>query len=186
MGSITVVPYDPAWPRQFEALNAVLMGALGSVALAIEHVGSTSVPGLAAKPVLDIDIVVADDAALRRATPLLEALGYEHRGELGIPGRHAFRHILKPGAETSAPAHHLYCCIAGSLSLRNHLLFREALRADAGLAQEYGALKMSLARTVPDIGTYVESKTAFITGVLQRSGIDAEQLQEITDQNRKA
>lgn len=87
---IVVVDHDPAWAGEFERLAAVIRGALGELALAVEHVGSTSVPGLAAKPVLDVAAVVPSADGLPVAVARLAALGYRHRGDLGIAGREAF------------------------------------------------------------------------------------------------
>src|SRR5690349_20583042 len=87
---VIVVDYDPAWPRLFDQLTVPVRSALGEVALRIEHVGSTSVPGLAAKPIIDISVVVATEADVPLAIERLASIGYLHQGDLGIEGREAF------------------------------------------------------------------------------------------------
>ncbi|GAC1574453.1 MAG: GrpB family protein [Candidatus Elarobacter sp.] len=159
--ALLVAPYDAAWPAAFALLRDRIAPVLGELAVGIEHVGSTAVPNCAAKPILDIDVVMryADDldtVALR-----LEHLGYVRLGDLGIAGREAFR------AAPGLPRHHLGVCAAGSAVLRSHLTLRDALRADPELAAAYGALKRELAeRYRHDQDSYTEGKTAFITTVL--------------------
>jgi len=138
---ITVVPYNPSWPHEFDKIKSELEEALDGVPfVSIEHVGSTSIPHLAAKPILDIDVVATRDQlhsvveALRR--PDLQLI---YMGELGIADRHAFR------APQKVPVRNLYVCIEGSAALRNHLAMRDLLRSDEGLRREYGALKADLA-----------------------------------------
>jgi GrpB-like predicted nucleotidyltransferase (UPF0157 family) len=139
---VTVTPYDPSWPHEFAQIKKELEAALDGVPIvSIEHVGSTSIPQLAAKPILDID-VVATQTQLPR---VLEALQHDpdlaliYMGELGIANRHAFR------APQKLPIRNLYVCIEGSAALRNHLAVRDLLREDEGLRREYGALKSGLA-----------------------------------------
>jgi len=160
-----VVDYDPGWPRLFEALRASIWGAVADIAIAIEHVGSTSIPGLAARPVVDVDVVVAArDVA--KGIERLTALGYEHRGDLGIPLREAFRR--PPG---SVP-HHLYLCPANSPALANHLALRDYLRGNADAARAYGELKRRLAVAhAGNIDAYVEGKTDFIVSILRQVGL---------------
>lgn len=180
--------YAPEWPRQFALLAGVYQHHLGAFLLGIEHVGSTAVPGLAAKPILDIDLIVSDEDALGTIIPVLESLEYDYKGEVGIPDRHVFsaRAITTPnnGSLKEWPKHHLYCCIKDTAGLRNHLLFRDRLRAEPALAASYSALKKRLALETTDMGEYVERKTAFITTVLEQCGFDKGEIAAITDQNR--
>jgi len=190
MNSVIVVEeYDPAWQEQFARLRDVYVSHLGHIVVGIEHVGSTSVPGLAAKPVLDIDLIVTDEGKLEEIIPILEGLGYQYAGDLGIKDRYMFRmpfvSVPVTGEGVVWPKHHLYCCIEGSVSLTNHLLLRNALRADVELATEYGRVKKELAATVADIDDYVEGKSAFIAGVLAREGVGMADLEDIVEQNRK-
>jgi len=154
---IVIVDYDPRWPAEFERLRDRAAAATGELALAIEHVGSTAVPGLAAKPVIDFVVVVAA-RDVGSAVERLEALGYAHRGNLGVEGREAFS---VPQGEAR---HHLYVCPADSEELRAQLAFRDGLRADPELAADYEAVKRRLAELYRDDRTaYTEGKTEFVT-----------------------
>lgn len=158
---VVLVPYDPAWPTRFAELAAPIAGALGDVALAILHVGSTSVPGLLAKPIIDMDVVLRTRADLPEAIRRVEPLGYRHRGELGIRGRDAFR---------GPPGHNLYVCARDSPELDRHLRFRNHLRTNPDVAQAYGELKRRLAATFPnDVDAYCLAKTEFVESVLRRA-----------------
>jgi GrpB-like predicted nucleotidyltransferase (UPF0157 family) len=153
--------YDPAWPDFFAKLAARARTALGSLVLTVEHIGSTSVPGLAAKPIIDFDVVLASPADLPETIRRLARIGYAHEGDLGIAGREAFHW---PPDETR---HHLYVLIAGADELRRHLDFRDALRADPDLRDSYGALKRSLAeRYNGDRNSYTHAKSEFITSIV--------------------
>jgi GrpB-like predicted nucleotidyltransferase (UPF0157 family) len=158
---VEVVPYDPSWPATFEKLRERIAPALGDLAVGIEHVGATAVPGLDAKPIVDVDVVVRDAGDFVAVGQRLTDLGYFYLGDLGIVGREAFR------APAGSPRHHLYVCAAGSAALQAHLTLRDALRADPALAAVYGALKRELAvKFRDDRDSYTEGKTAFITAVL--------------------
>jgi GrpB-like predicted nucleotidyltransferase (UPF0157 family) len=159
---VIVVPYDPAWPAAFALLRDRLAPVLGELAVGIEHVGSTAVPGLDAKPIIDIDVVIHHADDLPDVTARLATLGYTHLGDLGIVGREAFR------ATPDLPRHHLYVCAAGAATLQAHLSLRDALRADADLAGVYALLKRGLAeRHRDDRDAYSEGKSAFIASVLR-------------------
>jgi GrpB-like predicted nucleotidyltransferase (UPF0157 family) len=142
---ITVVEYDPAWPGRFQALRseyAQAMDVAGVTVIAIEHVGSTSVPGLAAKPVIDCDIVVRE-SDVAPASDVLVSLGFTPEGDLGIPQRWAFREPARLSGT------HTYVTAAGCLSLRNHLALRDVLRANQALRDEYAAVKKRVFCPVP-------------------------------------
>jgi GrpB-like predicted nucleotidyltransferase (UPF0157 family) len=180
VSEIVIAAYDRAWPRQFERVRTAVWPALSDIALAIEHVGSTAVPGLAAKPVIDIDVVVPDDMVTAGITRLA-AIGYTHRGDLGIPQREAFR------APTDLPRHHLYLCPASSPALANHLAVRDYLRTHDDAAQEYARLKQSLAKgSAGDIDAYVAGKKAFLLGILRALGFPDARLDDIARMNRGA
>ena len=134
---IVVVPYDPEWPARFETIRARIEPALDDVALAIEHVGSTSVPGLAAKPVIDIDVVVASPRVVPVAIERLATIGYRHQGDLAVTGREAF------WSPEGLARHNLYVCPQGVLPLRNHLALRHHLRTHPEAVEAYGALKLA-------------------------------------------
>lgn len=179
MRTVTVVDYDPAWPARFEELRASVWPVVADLAVTIEHVGSTSVPGLAAKPVIDLDVVVRSRADMPTAVGRLTTLGYEHLGDLGIAGREA----LRPPEGT--PAHNLYVCRHDSPSLANHLALRDHLRDHPERAQAYGNLKKRLAHEFAhDIDGYVAAKTDFIVGVLRAAGIAEEHVEDIERANR--
>jgi GrpB-like predicted nucleotidyltransferase (UPF0157 family) len=180
MPSIVVVDYDPEWPSIFRDLRARVWAAVSDFALAIEHMGSTSVPGLAAKPIIDMSVVVKSAEHVSLAIERLATLGYVHRGNLGIEDREAFWN--PPGL----PAHHLYVCRAGSLGLRNPLALRDYLCAHPEVAQAYGELKKSLAARFPgDIDSYLDGKTDFIVKILREVGFSPDQLDTIERINRK-
>jgi GrpB-like predicted nucleotidyltransferase (UPF0157 family) len=166
-GVIAVTEYDPIWPQRFERLRceyADAMAAVGVQVLAIEHVGSTSVPGLAAKPVIDIDIVVAEEQ-VAAASQVLIGLGFEPEGELGIPLRWAFKEPERLAGTNT------YVIVAGSLSLRNHLAVREALRRDPRLREEYAAIKRLVGATSATIDEYGRGKNAMVQQILAAGGL---------------
>ena len=174
MPKVIVVDCDPSWPADFERLRAAIWPCVADVATAIEHVGSTAVPGLPAKPVIDMTIIVPTAAAMRGAIDQLATIGYRHRGDLGVPGREAF------DGPRGTPAHHLYACVAGNDGLRNHLAVRDHLRANPAAARAYGALKKELAQRFPDdIDGYVAGKTEFIVAILAKEGFSADRVAEI-------
>lgn len=153
---VIVQDYDASWPAEFEKLRDILTGALGDTALAIEHVGSTSVPGLAAKPVLDIDVVVKRHD-MATAIGKLATLGYVHTGNQGVEDREA----LKQTGEWYP--HHLYVCPEDSAELARHVAFRDLLRNSPELCQRYEQLKKHLAEIHRnDRVAYTEGKSAFI------------------------
>jgi len=164
--AVDVVPYRAEWPRLFARLASDLRRALRGVGSAsVEHAGSTSVPGLAAKPILDVDVVVdAEDTTA--AVAALESIGYVHRGDLGVAGREAFR------APDEDPRRNVYVCTAGTLNVRNHLAVREVLRRRDDLREEYAAVKMALAADPGmDIDTYIARKSAVLQKVLAESDL---------------
>ncbi len=174
MSRIEVHPYNPEWPRTFEQLRAELWPVVQHASMAIEHVGSTAVPGLAAKPVIDLCIVVASPRDIPFVAKALATLSYTHQGELGVPDRHAFK-ATRPG-----PRHHLYASPRKSLSMRNHLGVRDYLRVHPEAASEYGALKQRLAQQFPeDIDSYIAGKTDFLLGVLAQVGFSESELVSI-------
>ena len=186
---IEVVPFSENWAQTFEALASVFKIDLEGLIIGIEHVGSTSVPGLAAKPVIDLDLIIRDKSRFEEIKVILEKRGYLHVGELGIPGREAFKRASEytplDGGNQVWPAHHLYVCLQDSVSLNNHLLFRDYLRANPKTAAEYGRLKMTLAEIYPyDIDRYVDGKTDFIIAVLEKTGFDKTLLNNISGQNK--
>ena len=155
---VLIQDYDPSWPGSFLNLSAKVKAALGPLVVTVEHIGSTAVPGLAAKPIIDLDVVLASSTDLPEAIRLLATIGYVNEGDLGIAGREAFR------SPAGQPSQHLYVLIEGAKELRHHLAFRDALRADNALRDKYAALKRGLAAAHPrHRNGYTEAKSAFIT-----------------------
>ena len=178
---VLVEAYDPAWPLQFEPLRAGIQAAVGDAAIAIEHVGSTSVPGLAAKPIIDIDLIVPSRADMAAAIERLAGIGYLHVGDLGIEDREAFE--PPPGS----PPHHLYACVRGCVALENHLKVRDYLRAHPSAAQAYGELKLWLAQQYPyEPFRYSMGKTDFLLTVLSDAGCRADDLHKVRRANSGA
>jgi GrpB-like predicted nucleotidyltransferase (UPF0157 family) len=156
---VRVVPPDPTWPAAYAAEAARLAAALGDVVVRLHHVGSTSVPGLAAKPIVDVLLEAADLDTLDARAPALGALGYEALGEFGIPGRRYFRRDDAAGVRT----HQVHAFAAGSPQVDRHLAFRDHLIAHPDVARAYGELKAALAARHPDdLGAYMDGKDAFV------------------------
>ena len=178
---VEVIPWSPSWTAQYAAVAEILeSGLVGVPSARVEHVGSTSVPGLAAKPVLDIDVIVeAQD--LPAAIAALTRMGYQHRGDLGVPDREAF------DAPDDDPRRNVYVCRAGATSVRNHLAVRDVLRARPDLRDEYAAVKLSLAADPDmDIDTYVVRKSVVLQRVLAESDLTEEEREEIRRLNDPA
>ena len=156
---VIVTPYDPKWKDSFELLKQRVKNALGNFAIAVEHVGSTSVEGLSAKPIIDMDIVIEDYSILNEAIKLLSEIGYIHEGNLGIEGREAFDYI----GEEPLPKHHLYVCPKNSKELARHIAFRNFLRNTPEAIVEYSQVKEAAARLYPnDIDGYIQYKSPCI------------------------
>ena len=171
---VVVCPYDPLWPAAFLRIYQTLAPALSGLVEAIEHVGSTSVPGLAAKPIIDIDVVIQTPSDFEPVSKALETLGYQHRGDLGVPGREAFSYTGKP----DLMAHHLYVCPRDSNELTRHLAFRDYLRANPVAREQYAVVKQAAAQHHPhDIAAYIDEKSDFIQSVLERLGLLAGTIQ---------
>lgn len=164
---VKIVEYDAAWPAQYQAERAAILEAIGPLVVSIEHIGSTAVAGLAAKPILDILVGVADLRLVSQTLQPLANLGYEYRGESGIPGRHYFR-------KGSPQTHHLHMVQVGGAFWERHLMFRDYLRSHPAAAQDYASLKKALAtRHGSDREAYTEAKTDFVRGI-ERQAQDPE------------
>lgn len=153
------------WRQEFDRLKAVYTATLGELAVAIEHVGSTSIPGIKAKPILDIDIVIDSYDTFERVKELLERIGYRHSGDQGIRDREAFKRADELTPRTDPPRHwlnhHLYVCPVHSDELRRHMLFRDFLCINEGARREYEALKEAIAaRAGNDRKVYAAIKEA--------------------------
>lgn len=159
---ITIESYDPNWPDRYEQERAAIAQAIGPHIANIEHVGSTSIPGLAAKPIIDIGISLNIYPLPSEAIAAMEGLGYEHMGEYGISGRHYFR----KGAPRS---YHVHAYSPGNVEWEAHILFRDYLRAHPQAARKYEQLKRTLAAHHTDGNAYAEDKTHFVKGTLTKA-----------------
>lgn len=159
---IVLSPYDHQWPAEFAAEEARILKACHGLPIRLEHIGSTAVPGLDAKPVIDILAGCPPRANRAEYVAALRQIGYEHKGALGIPGRNYFR-------RGSPRSHHVHMVSWSSAFWQRQIAFRDALRADASLRQEYAALKRELARTfADDKEKYTSAKGPFIASVLRQ------------------
>ena len=166
---VVVLPYAPKWNEDFSAIRAELEVAMGELALRIEHVGSTSVEGMSAKPCIDVDVVIPDRTCLKAAIERLASIGYLHEGNLGIEGREAFCYTGKPHLQL----HHLYVCPADSEELRRHITFREFLRQNPDAVKWYSSVKEQAAQRFPDdIEWYLEYKSPCIAELYRMCGLE--------------
>jgi GrpB-like predicted nucleotidyltransferase (UPF0157 family) len=168
--AVEVVDYDERWPADFRRIANELSAVLGELIIGIEHVGSTSVPGLAAKPMIDIDVLIrSSESQFAEIRDRLERFGYIHRGPRGVAGREVFRCVI------DLPKHLLYVCEQTSRPVIEHLNFRNRLRNDPEVASAYAKLKRDLAqRFRNDRERYTEAKTDFIRSFLAPSQRTAE------------
>lgn len=169
MRTIIVEPYNPQWAIEFDKIKRETMPVIGKDIIAFEHVGSTSVVGLWAKPIIDIDVII-DDGMLPEIIKKLATIGYSHRGDLGVTGREAFDynnedkpHLMK---------HHLYVCHKDNAELKQHLAFRNFLRNNSEYCEKYSNIKIEMAKKHPhDIDSYIKGKEPVVLEVLQKCGI---------------
>jgi GrpB-like predicted nucleotidyltransferase (UPF0157 family) len=162
---LAISEYDPGWPSLFAGLRARVAAAMGELVDRVEHVGSTSVPGMVAKPVIDMDVLLRRAADLPLAIERLATIGYEHQGDRGIVGREAFR-----TNDASLPAHHLYVCPPESQEFRRHVALRDYLRSHGPGARAYSELKRSLYRRFrDDRAGYQDAKDAFVRELVRRA-----------------
>lgn len=168
--TIVVEEYDPKWPQDFQAIKAELTPVLSGLSYSIEHVGSTSVPGLAAKPIIDIDIVIPTEKDLPETLKRLSTIGYYGDGDHGIKGREVINY---EGKEHLKP-HNLYVCAKDSGELRRHTTFRDYLRKHPQDVIRYGNVKKEGAKRYPhDINCYIEHKTSTVLDIYQKCGLNA-------------
>lgn len=182
---IKVLPYSHTWKIDFNKAKNFYDRLFEHLHVEVVHVGSTSVEGMWAKPILDIDIIVNDEDTLKQVIELLESVGYEHRGNLGIEGREAFGY-QENNPNITWMKHHLYACIRGCESLNNHLLLKQHLENHPKAVEAYSQLKRDLAKSCgDDMDMYVEKKTALITGFLKAEGMNHDVLDRIKQANKK-
>ncbi|HDR7793706.1 TPA: GrpB family protein [Bacillus luti] len=169
---ITIEEYNIKWESEFYKLQTLIKDVMEGNILFIEHVGSTSVKGLASKQILDIDVVIEDYEIFPEVVKKLETVGYYHQLEWSFKGREAFgrKDAFVPWSEENTVwiEHHLYVCDKNSEELKRHVAFRDYLRKHDDVAIEYGRLKKKLARESKNRVSYTEGKTAFITAILKK------------------
>ena len=165
---VIVLPYDKAWRSDFEKIKAEIEGVAGDLIVGIEHVGSTSVEGMSAKPCIDLDIVIEDVSGMDAIVNRLETIGYIHEGDLGIKGREAFKYISKPHLKP----HHLYVCPKDSEELHRHITFRDFLRTHPDAVKKYSKVKEEAAALFPDdIDGYIKYKLSCIAELYSLCGL---------------
>lgn len=173
-GAILLAEYNPAWPAVFADARARLEASIGQWAMAIEHVGSTAIPGIAAKPIIDIGVALNQlSDALRCITPLVKT-GWECMGEFGIPDRIFFRKVTDSPEPGQSPdgvgrTHQIHMYEQTHQQFINHLALRDYLRTNADARQEYEDLKRHLAEEYADIEAYARGKSDIIRDILNRA-----------------
>ena len=176
--SVQVLPYDPRWREWFREIRNQLWAQVSDLALDIVHVGSTSIEGMSAKPIIDIDIVVPDMGDFDEIVSRLGRIGYVHQGDLGVKGREAFgldyRH---------KHAHNLYMVAVDSTAYRNHVLLKKHLTENPEAFRRYNDLKMGLAESSESREDYWRSKTLLILEFLEAEGMSRDELDSIRDDN---
>lgn len=174
---ILIQKYNPQWATEFQAIQKILRVALVHLPVSIEHIGSTAVPGLAAKPIIDIDIVLREQTVFDTIKNRLATIGYRHHGNQGIPGREVFKRAATTAVQEvlDSVAHHLYVCPANSEELQRHLRFRDYLLTHEAARIQYQQLKYAIAEDAgQDRKQYAALKeikaTTFITAILEKAG----------------
>lgn len=156
---VIVVPHDPTWSRKFAAEARIIGAAMGPAVIAIHHIGSTAIPDIFAKPIIDMLVEATSLDGVDERTESMEAVGYEAKGEFGISGRRYFRKNNEAGVRE----YHIHAFVADSDEVTRHLAFRDYLRSHAVTAQEYSQLKRKLAEQYPsDREAYTKGKDPFI------------------------
>ncbi|EDS77789.1 glutamate-rich protein GrpB [Clostridium botulinum C str. Eklund] len=164
---VIVEEYNSQWKNEFQCIKNELLTVLAGKVNSIEHVGSTSVEGLMAKPIIDIDVVI--DENFEEVREGLKSIGYIHEGDLGIVGREAFYYTNKP----HLMVHHLYVCNKEDEELYRHITFRDYLRQHKEDRDRYGSIKKEMALKYPeDIDYYIEGKQSVILEIYRKCGLD--------------
>lgn len=165
---IIVEKYNPQWKDDFYTIKKEIVQVVANIITTIEHVGSTSVEGLSAKPIIDIDIVISDESVLPDVIEKLASIGYLHEGDLGIKDREAFRYSGK----IHLRAHHLYVCPQSSVALHQHITFRDYLRSHPEAVAEYSSVKEEAAMLFPEnIEAYMQHKAPCIEKLYKACGL---------------
>lgn len=163
---VEIVPYDEQWKVEFERIKEMLLNCIGDLVLSVEHIGSTSVEGLSAKPIIDIDVVIESYKVLAEIVKALDSEGFTHEGNLGIEGREAFKRRFKD----DFMKYHLYVCPKDGKGYLEHIAFRDYLRSNPEAMNAYSCLKSELASLYRyDIESYCELKTEFVRNILLKT-----------------
>ena len=166
---VVVLPYDKAWKSAFERIKDEIEEAIGDLIIGIEHIGSTSVEGMSAKPCIDIDVVIEDYSVFHAVVARLKTIGYIHEGDLGIKNREAFKYSGKEHLQK----HHLYVCPKYSEELHRHITFRNFLLSNSTAAKKYSLIKEKAAELFQnDIDGYIEYKSSCIEELYKECGLN--------------
>ena len=164
-GIVRCESYNELWKVQFFRIKDMLIECIGDLIIDIEHFGSTSIEGLIAKPIIDIDIVFDSYTVFPMITNKLKTIGFIHEGDCGVKSREAF----KRNYEDEYMPYHLYACPKDSKELLRHLSFREYLKANANEREAYGNLKMDLVKRFPeDIDFYMAGKNECVRCIYEK------------------
>lgn len=160
-GTVRLAPFSKEWKRLYGKERKLLCSLLDGIMVAIEHIGSTAIPNIPAKPIIDIAIALKSADGIQRCIEILPKHGYEYRGEYGLPGRHFF---------TKNSTHHLHVVVQGCPHWDRWLVFRDYLTQNAQSADDYSKLKQKLAEEfAKDRDTYTKSKGGFIVATVDRA-----------------
>ena len=169
IAEVVVLPYNVQWKDDFEKIKSEIINAIGDLIIGVEHVGSTSVEGMSAKPCIDLDVIITDYSDFDIIVSRLEMIGYIYEGNLGIKDREAFKYFNKPHLRT----HHLYVCPQKSEELYRHIAFRDFLRSNVDAVKKYSYVKEMAARLFPhDIEKYMEYKSPCIEELYTLCGLE--------------
>lgn len=169
IAKVVVLPYNAQWKDDFEKIKSEIINAIGDLIIGVEHVGSTSVEGMSAKPCIDIDVIIKDYSAFDIIVSRLEMIRYIYEGNLGIEDREAFKYFNKPHLRTR----HLYVCPHKSEELYRHITFRDFLRSNVDAVKKYSFVKETAARLFPhDIEKYMEYKSPCIEELYTLCGLE--------------
>ena len=162
---VLVLPYDKNWQMEFEKIKDELIKVLDDVTIGIEHVGSTSVNGLAAKPIIDIDVIIPTYSCFNIVVKRLNKLGYKYEKKLSIKDRELFKYT----GEMHLMTHNLYVCPRNSIELKRHIILRNYLRKNKEAMENYNSIKLKATELFPNnMDKYIEYKTSYIEEVYKK------------------
>jgi GrpB-like predicted nucleotidyltransferase (UPF0157 family) len=165
-GIVRVIDYDPEWQNEFLKIKDMILKCVGDLILSVDHIGGTAVEGLAAKPIIDIDVVIDSYEVFTSVKNQLSKIGFEHEGNLGVEGREAFKRIF---IDDFMP-YHMYVCPKDGKGHLEHIIFRDYMRGHPKEMTAYGVLKKELANKYrTDINGYVRAKYDFVQEILEKA-----------------